>query len=214
MTSFSLFNDYNMAPWEMNQPCHSGRRHYHAHSKAAWYRLEGEEEALGQKRLNITYLTRTRHLKVEFDQRLGTLNYYIYFTDKYFMPIHVNHYVANITQNLDQDASSDEEDDDVTTIALSTHMPRQHRWRKITQNITQRQIMQHTITVHSSKTSACGWPEPHEEPHSRRLPGFNCFWQTRSICPHDQSHRSNTRWGRGEIEMILERLRINCQNKL
>lgn len=77
-----------------------------------------EREALEQTCLNITYLSRTKHVKMAFNQHTGDLNYYLFLANKYFTLIHTDHYVP-ANHNPHHQAGNDEKEDDIVPMTIS-----------------------------------------------------------------------------------------------
>lgn len=85
--------------------------------------IRHEEEVLWQTRLNMTYLNRTKHVKMAFDQWSGDLNYYIYLAHRYFILIHINHYAPTNPPNSHRKVEDNEEEDDIAPMIISSYNP-------------------------------------------------------------------------------------------
>lgn len=81
-------------------------------------RISHEKEPLGQTRLNITYLNRTKHVKMAFDQRSSDQNYYLFLAHKYFMLIHVDYYTPTDLPNSHCEVEDDEDEDDIAPMTI------------------------------------------------------------------------------------------------
>lgn len=68
----------------------------------------------------MTYLNRTKHVKMAFDQQTRDLNYYLYLANKYFPLIHTDYYVP-ADPNSHHQAGNNEEEDDIAPMTLSSH---------------------------------------------------------------------------------------------
>ena len=73
--------------------------------------MSHEQEAAGQSCLNITFLSRTRHVKMAFDQNMVA--------NKYFTLIYTNHYTPTDRDPHNQ-AGNEEGKDDLAPMTISS----------------------------------------------------------------------------------------------